>query len=217
MRIGVHSGPVTAGVLRGEKSRFQLFGDTVNTASYLESTGKPNVIHLSHTTAALLKQAGKGHRLVERKDPVCVKGKGEMQTFWLDTSSRTKRKKLMKGMSLGFKASSRDVGSDSGDRRNLRRSTNAKLPIERNQLRHQTSLIWGNSASVASIDSSGTGVSNDLQTENTFSRLVDWNVELLLGLLKKVVSFHSSGYLAINSRYVLTFLSSSTMKTGHKA
>ena len=35
MRVGLHSGPVTAGVLRGEKARFQLFGDTVNTGQLL--------------------------------------------------------------------------------------------------------------------------------------------------------------------------------------
>ena len=34
LRIGLHSGPVTAGVLRGQKSRFQLFGDTVNTGKF---------------------------------------------------------------------------------------------------------------------------------------------------------------------------------------
>ena len=39
MRVGIHSGPVTGGVLRGEKSRFQLFGDTMNTASRIETTG----------------------------------------------------------------------------------------------------------------------------------------------------------------------------------
>ena len=44
IRIGLHSGPVTAGVLRGEKSRFQLFGDTINTAARMESLGLPSAI-----------------------------------------------------------------------------------------------------------------------------------------------------------------------------
>jgi class 3 adenylate cyclase len=40
LRIGMHSGSVIAGVLRGEKFRFQLFGDTMNVASRMESTGE---------------------------------------------------------------------------------------------------------------------------------------------------------------------------------
>jgi class 3 adenylate cyclase len=57
LRIGMHSGPVTGGVLRGEQSRFQLFRDTMNTASRMESTGIKGQIQLSQDTADLLQAA----------------------------------------------------------------------------------------------------------------------------------------------------------------
>ena len=61
VRIGLHSGPVTAGVLRGERARFQLFGDTVNTAARIESTGEKNKIQISKETADLLAARNKAH------------------------------------------------------------------------------------------------------------------------------------------------------------
>eukprot|EP00977_Amphora_coffeiformis_P011778 scaffold2872_cov193-Amphora_coffeaeformis.AAC.1 len=86
LRIGLHSGPVTAGVLRGDRGRFQLFGDTVNTTSRMESNGKPNKIHLSQETADLLVDAGKAHWIKTREDKIVVKGKGEMNTYWLESA-----------------------------------------------------------------------------------------------------------------------------------
>jgi len=87
LRIGLHSGPVTAGVLRGQKSRFQLFGDTVNTAARMESTGKINKIQVSESTAELLKNARKSHWLQARDEMVEVKGKGLLITYWVEPRS----------------------------------------------------------------------------------------------------------------------------------
>eukprot|EP00934_Nitzschia_sp_Nitz4_P008104 Nitzschia sp. Nitz4//scaffold169_size48518//40260//43927//NITZ4_007080-RA/size48518-processed-gene-0.83-mRNA-1//1//CDS//3329538412//8094//frame0 len=87
MRVGLHSGAVTAGVLRSQKSRFQLFGDTVNTASRMESTGVPNKIQVSDSTAQLLIQAGKSAWVSPREETVEAKGKGTMQTYWIEPKS----------------------------------------------------------------------------------------------------------------------------------
>jgi class 3 adenylate cyclase len=91
VRIGIHSGPVTAGVLRGEKSRFQLFGDTVNTAARMESTGVPGKIHVSEETAALIKAGGKGHWVTPRHETVSAKGKGILSTYFVSISANNKK------------------------------------------------------------------------------------------------------------------------------
>ena len=83
LRVGLHSGPVVAGVLRGDKCRFQLFGDTMNTASRMESTGLPSTIQVSQETADLLIAAGKKSWLTQREDAVIAKGKGELVTFFV--------------------------------------------------------------------------------------------------------------------------------------
>ncbi|CAB9502419.1 Receptor-type guanylate cyclase gcy [Seminavis robusta] len=87
LRVGLHSGQVTAGVLRGDKGRFQLFGDTMNTASRMESTGVRNKIQVSQETADHLKDSGKEDWLVPRKEMITAKGKGTLQTYFLKTLS----------------------------------------------------------------------------------------------------------------------------------
>lgn len=87
MRIGLHSGPVTAGVLRGEKGRFQLFGDSMNTAARMESTCIRSKIQVSRETAKLLIASKKEKWVTEREGGVFCKGKGELQTYWLSSQA----------------------------------------------------------------------------------------------------------------------------------
>eukprot|EP00980_Cylindrotheca_fusiformis_P002324 scaffold541_cov138-Cylindrotheca_fusiformis.AAC.7 len=87
LRVGIHSGQVTAGVLRGERSRFQLFGDTMNTAARMESTSQRHRIQVSQVTADLLIASGLSVWIAPRESKIFVKGKGEMQTYWLNTKA----------------------------------------------------------------------------------------------------------------------------------
>ena len=96
---------VTAGVLRGDGLRFQLFGETLDMAEEMEKNGERNKIHISEETANLLRKGGKSHWLQARQSKVHVRSRGALQTYFV----------LPKSSDASSTGSSSDAGSEERD------------------------------------------------------------------------------------------------------
>ena len=79
IRIGIHTGPVTAGIVGRDKFAYDIWGDTVNTAARMESAGSANRINVSHRTHEL----ARAYFEFESRGEIAAKGKGDLSMYYL--------------------------------------------------------------------------------------------------------------------------------------
>jgi Adenylate and Guanylate cyclase catalytic domain len=136
----------------------------------MESNGKKDCIHVSEATAKLLMDSGKQRWLTPRKDRVVAKGKGEMQTYWLEV-----RSSLANNVErTPSRRSSGDTDADDADGSSMGDSNSDLEP----KVPEWEKVVSSKETSQALGD--------------RYQRLVDWNVDQLVTLLKKVAANRKS-------------------------
>lgn len=81
VRIAIHSGPVVAGIVGVKKFQYDIWGDTVNTASRMESSGEVGQVNISQSTYELLKDDS--DLAFESRGKIETKGKGAMKMYFV--------------------------------------------------------------------------------------------------------------------------------------
>ncbi len=91
IRIGIHTGPVVAGIIGVKKFQYDVWGDTVNTASRMESSGEVGQVNISEATYALVREVKEVVEGMEvpafiftSRGRVQAKGKGELEMYFAD-------------------------------------------------------------------------------------------------------------------------------------
>jgi adenylate cyclase len=86
MRVGIHTGPVVAGIVGVKKFQYDIWGDTVNTASRIESNGEAGKVNISQATYELLKDDPQF--AFESRGKIEAKGKGEMEMWFVQLKNK---------------------------------------------------------------------------------------------------------------------------------
>ena len=116
LQIGIASGPVTGGTLRGDKSRYQVFGTTMKTANLLVATGSCGMIHVSQETADRLSRDKQEMWLTARPDRI-----GHLSTYWLSLVDERQHRDDMSTISFEMSENWGDAALDDEDSQRLGR------------------------------------------------------------------------------------------------
>jgi class 3 adenylate cyclase len=175
MRFCLASGPATAGILAGAKSKFHLPGDTAEAASSMQTTSEPGRIQISSKTKDLLIEAGKKEWIQRRKELTIIKGQEGIQSYFLTTRRhRTKSEK----------------NSETDDNDTL--SVCSDLSVGSSKFGNEDSSRLPIKVPLIGLASSSHGGDKN-------ERLVEWQVESMLILLKQIVAYRQEGGKKENS------------------